>query len=152
MQLDHYNRYLTIPEAVKVLGASKSFFYVLKKTSKCPERFFVTMDGVEYVDMVEFNRQRDITKRCWLVNTDYLYWLMEELFENTTQMCRYLADKSVKFKSVNSWTQFLLRDLFCLPDGRNGGIELKLTQQIEFTLISTRLIYNKIKEGYYKDV
>lgn len=152
MQLDHYNRYLTIPQAVKVLGASKSFFYVFKKTSKDPDRFFVTMDGVEYVDMVEFNRQRDITKRCWLINTDYLYWLMEELFENTTQMCRYLADRSVKFKTVKSWMQFLSQDLFCLPEDRNGGIELKLTRQVEFTLISTRLIYNKIKEGYYKDV
>lgn len=149
MVQDFYNRYVPIRTNMEELNMSKNSFYANVHNCKDPSRFIIKYDGQNYVDVNEYKRQRNNTRECWMLNTDALYWLMEEIFETRTLMSEFLAERSKKFSSKNSWMQFLSNDMFALPLDKGGGIELRLNMQIEFTRISSRLIYNYIKGGFY---
>ena len=149
MVQNFYNRYVPVSTNMEEHGMSKNSFYANVHNCSNPERFIIKYDGQNYIDMQEYKKQRNITRECWIVNTDALYWLMEELFDTRTDMARYLADKSSKYSSVNSWMQFLTNDMFALPLDKGGGVELKLNMQIEFTRLASRCIYNMIKSGFY---
>jgi hypothetical protein len=107
--------------------------------------WMVIEDGKYFIDTNHYERQSEILKRCWNVNTEYLFWLMMELFQTETKLAEYLTKESSIYKSCSSWDGFLKTTLF--SPCQVIKVDLVPTRQTEFTQISVRAIGAAIKKG-----
>lgn len=152
MSPNFYNTHMTIAELSIYLKIKPESIYTNIINHEDSARYLVEYDGRTYINTIEYKKQFDITYRSWMYNTDSLYWLMRELFNKEMDIARYMAEKSLKYKSINSWSMFLSKSLFAIQHKKGSSVKLSLTQHSEFTRISSEYIYKLIKEGYFNDV
>jgi len=66
----------------------------------------------QFIDTDAYERQGNIQKSCYDVNTTYLYWLMMELFDGEKQLAEFLSEVSFKYNSFSSWASWLNVDMW----------------------------------------
>lgn len=139
---------ISLPEAgIRYECDSNNFriMHIYNKSIGKLSPWMIIENGKQYIDTIAYERQSTILNGCWKLNTEYLYWLMLEIFETETKIARYLAGKSDIFKSVPSWTGFLYVGMF--SPNIVYKVDLRPTQQTEFTKLSVRAIAIALKNG-----
>lgn len=137
---------LPIEEFCEFYGKSENSLYQnanLIGYDKC--KWYVKYDGLIYIDIDEYNKPADLFRAVWSRNTDYLYWLMIDLYGNNLAMSKALAEYSEVFTSANSWNTWL--GTSCFENPNKNVISSTYTQTHEFYRISIRRLAVAIKQG-----
>jgi hypothetical protein len=103
------------------------------------------VDGKQsYVDIDILMRYDTIEHASYHYNTNSLYWVFKDcLGVSQSQLAAYMAKESNNFKSMDSWSMFLSRDMWGEP--AKSKISHSLTKHVELTIYGSKLANNIIK-------
>ena len=106
----------------------------------------IARDGREYViDVALLDDNVNRIKNAWLFCTNYTYWWLTDWMKlDGRAIARMMAERSKRYKSVDSWNMFISKHLFNMPEP--SMFSNKRTMIEEFTVYGTAIAL-----AYYRD-
>lgn len=147
----------TTAKITELYGIGQDSIYVIvsnhRKEHGVTPSWYVTEGNTVYVDEQEFFKYRRLEAESWKYTTEYLYWWLtyEPFCMTESYLSGLLAERSHKFKSVNSWQSFFTHKLF---RQNTTMLDKRYTMTMDFLRLGTQImqiLINEAKNGRYFD-
>lgn len=134
----------------------KNVTSVLANRTKEPVvlRFGKGQKKENYIDLDKCRKRWDLRRRIWNEACDNYYAITEHI--STAALGRLLGSCKYSNKTADSWTSFMFKDLFIIPEPENAHPLLYTTSKSlwQFWRITTRIrrVCEKYGEWRHKDI
>lgn len=135
---------ITLVDASERYDKSVESFWVsaclIKKSSgKFPDWYVIDVAGKGKINTYHYEKWAGIERKAWLHSTNDLYYILSyDLRCTDTQIARFMARHSKKFTNFASWSAFLTKALFSLP--QDSILQKRLSMTIEFFYMASYMI------------
>jgi len=115
-------------------GFYSSAFLFKKKNGYHPDWYVQNDSGDIMINTYYYEKWAILERKAWLYSTNDIYYLLTYDFGCTdTQIARFMSRHSKKFTNFASWSSFLTKALFSLPQSSILQKRLTMTQEFAYT-------------------